>query len=204
MKKNILTCFIFLVLFVNSAYSVELLDTNENFSNQDILSWMIKIEASQKAILIEMRTRSEALIREMTQGFEAVDKRFEDMYKYIDDRFEDLDKRFKEIDKRFEEIDKRFTAFKEQIAQIRTFFYAVLAAFVTMFSVIIGFALWDRRTNLTQAKEVAIKAVEESKKEISNNQSETYILVKKVVEVMKKMTEKDPEMRGYMQTANLL
>ncbi|MBF0449644.1 MAG: hypothetical protein HQK75_02985, partial [Candidatus Magnetomorum sp.] len=88
--------------------------------------------------------------------------------------------------------------------QLSSFFYAILAAFVAMFAAIIGFAIWDRKTNLTKAKEVAIKAVEDREIKQSSYSLDAYVIVQKVVDVMRQMAEHLPEMRGYMQTAHLL
>ena len=88
-------------------------------------------------LLIELRTR----MLEIDNRFEQIDKRFEQ----IEKRFEQIEKRFEQIDKRFEQVDKRF----EQLIQ---FLYILAGIFTTLVVANIGFAYWDRRTIISQAK----------------------------------------------------
>ncbi|SHE36205.1 hypothetical protein SAMN02745206_00195 [Desulfacinum infernum DSM 9756] len=81
-------------------------------------------------LLIELRTR-------MLE----IDKRFEQ----IDKRFEQLEKRFEQIDRRFEDVDKRFE-------QLMDFLYILAGIFTSLVIAVIGFAYWDRRTIISQAK----------------------------------------------------
>ncbi len=83
---------------------------------------------------------------------EQTNKRFEDMNK----RFEDMNKRFEEMltymNKRFEEMDHRFD-------QLITFLWIMTGIFVTMVAAVIGFALWDRRTIVSRARDEALEKV---------------------------------------------
>jgi len=75
---------------------------------------------------------------------------------------------------------------------------------VSLFLAMIGFTIWDRKTML-------VKAREESEKLYNNLQQEERLNIKRnnekiqqVIDIMKKMSEKIPEMKNIMQTANLL
>jgi predicted PurR-regulated permease PerM len=81
---------------------------------------------------------------------EQVDKRFAELR-------EDMNKRFEQIDKRFEQVDKRFE-------QMMTFLWMLVAIFTTLTAVVIGFAYWDRRTIIRQARDEAIEAIEKEGK----------------------------------------
>ncbi|MBF0452877.1 MAG: hypothetical protein HQK75_19405 [Candidatus Magnetomorum sp.] len=224
MKKSILLSLLLCsIVFISHAWATEKSESmNKNKMNPDIIERLIRIEETQKsiikemqirndailsemrtrtdAILNEMRTKNDAILNEMRTRFIAVDERF----KAVDQRFEDIDKRFGDMDKRFGDIDKRFELVQAQISQQSSFFYAILAAFVAMFASILGFAVWDRKTNLAKAKEVAIQAVEAREIKQSSYSLDAYVLVQKVVDVMRQMTEQLPEMRAYMRTAHLL
>ncbi|ROR03122.1 hypothetical protein [Desulfosoma caldarium] len=63
----------------------------------------------------------------------------------IDKRFEQIDKRFEQIDKRLEQVDKRFD-------QLMHFLYILAGIFTSLVVAVIGFAYWDRRTIVSQAK----------------------------------------------------
>ena len=53
-----------------------------------------------------------------------------------------------EIDKRFEQIDKRFD-------QMTSFFYILAGIFTSLVGAVIGFAYWDRRTIIREARREA-------------------------------------------------
>ncbi|ROQ93182.1 hypothetical protein [Desulfosoma caldarium] len=88
-------------------------------------------------LLIELRTR----MLEIDKRFEQINKIFEQ----IDKRFEQIDKRFEQVDKRFEQVDKRFD-------QLMHFLYILAGIFTSLVVAVIGFAYWDRRTIVSQAK----------------------------------------------------
>jgi hypothetical protein len=56
-----------------------------------------------------------------------------------------FEERFKQIDRRFEDMNKRFD-------QLYTFLWIITGIFATIMVVVIGFAYWDRRTMIREAK----------------------------------------------------
>ena len=84
--------------------------------------------------------------------FEEIDKRFEQVDKRLLELREDMNKRFVELredmNKRFEQVDKRFE-------QMMSMFYILSGIFTAMFTAVFGFAWWDRRSILVQAREEA-------------------------------------------------
>jgi len=92
---------------------------------------LTRLEEGQKAILLEMRTRFEAMNKRMDERFEAMNRRIDDrftaMLKLIDDRFAAMDKQMddrfaamnKQMDDRFAAMDKqmddRFAAMNKQM-----------------------------------------------------------------------------------------
>ena len=75
----------------------------------------------------------------------------------IDKRFDQVDKRFSEMrddmNKRFEQMDKRFD-------DMFNFFYILAGIFTSLVAVVIGFAYWDRRTMMKEARREAIEFME--------------------------------------------
>ena len=75
----------------------------------------------------------------------------------IDKRFEQVDKRISELrqdmNKRFEQVDKRFD-------QMTHFLYILSGIFTSLVIVVIGFAVWDRRTIIREARREAIEFIE--------------------------------------------
>ena len=127
----------------NHACSEELNSKNQTNLYPVSLS---RLEEGQKAIIVEMRTRFEAvdhrfeavdkrfedLIRAISQRFELVDQRFEDLARTISQRFELVDKRFdsliREISQRFESIDKRFELMDQRFERMENQFDTRIAS----------------------------------------------------------------------------
>ena len=108
-------------------------------------------------LLIELKVRVDELEKRMIQGFENVDKRFEQ----VDKRFEQVDKRFEQVDKRFEQVDKRFEEVQNRFGDMFNYFYILTGIFTTIMVASIGFAFWDRRTVIRQARKEAIEVIEQ-------------------------------------------
>jgi len=102
------------------------------------------------------------------------------------DRLIRLEVKLEEIDKRFEQIDKRFE-------QMMTFMWMLIAIFVGITGVTIGFAIWDRRT-MIRPFEIKIRDIEA---EIANDRNKLHSLIEafrslaktdeKVAEVLRKL-----------------
>jgi len=102
-------------------------------------------------LLIELRTR----MLEIDNRFEQIDNRFEQIekrFEQIEKRFEKIEKRFEQIEKRFEQIDKHFEQVDKRFEQLLHFLYILAGIFTTLVVANIGFAYWDRRTIIAQAK----------------------------------------------------
>ena len=107
-------------------------------------------------LLIELSVRVDELEKRMIQGFENVDKRFEQ----VDKRFEQVDKRFEQVDKRFEQVDKRFEEVQNRFGDMFNYFYILTGIFTAIMVASIGFAFWDRRTVIRQARKEAVEFIE--------------------------------------------
>jgi len=68
-------------------------------------------------------------------------------------KMEGIDKRFEQIDKRFDQVDRRFE-------DMFNFFYILSGIFTALVVVVIGFAYWDRRTMIREARREAIEFME--------------------------------------------
>jgi len=93
-----------------------------------------------------------------------VDKRFDEIKREMDQRFNmlqrEIDSRFELVDKRFEQIDKRFEQVDKRFEEMFTFLWILAGIFTTLTAVVIGFAYWDRRTIIRQARDEAIERIE--------------------------------------------
>lgn len=110
-----------------------------------------------RELLIELSVRVDELEKRMVQGFENVDKRFEQ----IDKRFEQVDKRFEQVDRRFEQVNNRFSDVDNRFGDMFDYFYILTGIFTTIMVASIGFAFWDRRTVIRQARKEAIEFIEQ-------------------------------------------
>lgn len=72
----------------------------------------------------------------------------------VDELEKRMDERFGQVDKRFEQVDKRFD-------DMFNFFYILTGIFTAIMVASIGFAFWDRRTVIRQARKEAIEFIEQ-------------------------------------------
>ena len=107
----------------------------------------------------------------------------------IDKRFEQIDKRFEQIDKRFEQLDKRFEQIDKRLAFIQQILVAMFGVFGGLCAVFVGLLLWDRRTFKEMAKREALKEVEERSR---------------IVEALRRYSEKEPRMAEILRSLGLL
>ncbi|MBF0450799.1 MAG: hypothetical protein HQK75_08870 [Candidatus Magnetomorum sp.] len=217
---------VFLSLFIiyftvawNNFVSAE----TEHQIDLNIVDRLARIEESQKAIISEMQTRFEAvdkrfeaidkrfeavdkrfesvdkrfeaILREMSQRFESVDKRFESMLREMTNRFESVDKRMDSLDKRIDSLDKR-------IDQLGNYIIAMTGTFLSIFLAVIGYAIWDRKTLLEKAEKKTVQLIQEHQVRLSPINAQEKL--NQVIEIMKHMSEKFPEMRTMMHAAQLL
>jgi len=71
-----------------------------------------------------------------------------------------FDERFKQIDKRFEAIDKRFEDMNRRFDQLYTFLWIITGIFTAVMVGTFGFAFWDRRTIIAEAKRQTLEELE--------------------------------------------
>ena len=131
---------------------------------------------------------------QIDKRFEQIDKRFEQMQHYMDKRFEQIDKRFEQMqhymDKRFEQIqhstDKRFEQIQhnmdKRFDEQMSFLYLITTIFTTFTIGIIGFALWDRNTIVSKAKD-----------DIEKNSKLTQL-----IDALKELSKKDKELEDVL------
>ena len=149
----------------------------------------------------ERMIRLEVKFEEIDKRFEQVDKRLlelrEDMNKRFVELREDMNKRFVELredmNKRFEQVDKRFE-------QMMSMFYILSGIFTAMFTAVFGFAWWDRRSILVQAREEArniLKPHQDRSQGFEEN-------LNNILELLRRWSAKKPELKELMRNCNLL
>jgi hypothetical protein len=141
----------------------------------------------------ERMIRLEVKFEEMDKRFEQVDKRFEQVDKRLVELREDMNKRFEQVDKRFEQVDKRFE-------QIMSMFYILSGIFTAMFTAVFGFAWWDRRSILVQAREEARNIL----KPHEDRSQGVEAKLNNIAELLRRWSAKKPELKELMRYCNLL
>ena len=155
-----------------------------------------------RELLIELSVRVEELEKRMVQGFENVDKRFEQ----IDKRFEQVDKRFEQVDNRFEQVNNRFGDVDNRFEQVNNrfgdvdsrfgdmfdYFYILTGIFTTIMVASIGFAFWDRRTVIRQARKEAIEFIEQEG------------LTRRMLEALRTAAQENETLAKAMRSSHLL
>jgi DNA repair exonuclease SbcCD ATPase subunit len=157
-------------------------ETAPPISDREIVERLTRLEEGQKAI-----------IREMDQRFESIDKRFES----IDKRFESIDNRFDSIDNRFQEINARFE-------QLNNLVIGILASFAALVAAIIGFAIWDRMSFLSrareQAKEVYLDLNHAEREELEATRRDVHSML----QALRTLADKSPDVRTALEKFRLL
>ncbi len=145
----------------------------------------------------ERMIRLEVKFEEIDKRFEQVDKRLlelrEDMNKRFVELREDMNKRFEQVDKRFEQVDKRFE-------QMMSMFYILSGIFTAMFTAVFGFAWWDRRSILVQAREEARNIL----KPHEDRSQGVEAKLNNIAELLRRWSAKKPELKELMRYCNLL
>jgi nitrate reductase NapE component len=123
----------------------------------------------QKLIDIEQRQAIfDERFKQIDNRFEQIDKRFEDMNKRFEELREDMNKRFEMVDKRFEELredmNKRFEMVDKRFEQLYTFLWIITGIFTAIMVGAFGFAYWDRRTIIAEAKRRTLEELERDAK----------------------------------------
>ncbi len=99
---------------------------------------------------IRMETTLQVFMDQTNRRFEEqradINKRFEELRADINFRFELMDRRLEQVDRRFE--------------QLMNFLWILVGIFTAITIGTIGFAFWDRRTSIRQARDEAIQTIE--------------------------------------------
>ena len=197
---------LFLPLFCASVLAQEVTLSREDRDR------LVRIEEKLEAFIDSTNQRFEDLHADMNARFEQVDKRFEELRADMNARFKQVDQRFAELradmNTRFKQVDKRF---EEQ----QSFLQMIVAAFAGLVAVVIGFALWDRRTMIKAARQelqekleqysvqreqqIVERAVEESYERI-----EARGLPRHFVTLLRERASRDPELSGELKNLGLL
>ena len=111
--------------------------------------------------------------------------RVDQFEKRMDERFEKVDKRFEQVDKRFEQVNNRF-------GDMFNYFYILTGIFTTIMVPNIGFAFWDRRTIIRQARQEAIEFIEREG------------LSRRLLETLRTVAQEDANLAEAMRRFNLL
>jgi exonuclease VII large subunit len=129
--------------WITAGYAIE---TAPRISDREIVERLTRVEEGQKAILLEVNQRFEA----MNQRFEAMNQRFEAMEKSSDAKFEAMNQQLvameKHFDAKFEAMDKRFESMDKRFGDLLALIVAIVVSFAGIVAATIGFAVWDRRT----------------------------------------------------------
>ena len=140
------------------------------------------------------------LLVELRVRLEEMDKRFEDFQASIDKRLEEsqasMDRRFEQVDKRFEQVHTQISDLRQDMnrrfEQMFHFFYILAGIFTSMVVAVIGFAYWDRRTIIREARREAIEFMEKEG------------VLRRLLDAFRTLAEDDPRLATALKRFNLL
>ncbi len=149
--------FLIILLIPSLAYSVP--PPNFKVTNEMIYQKLIEIEQKQ-AIFDEKFEQIDKRFGQIDKRFEQIDKRFEELREDMNKRFEQINKRFEDMNKRFEDINNRFEDINKRFEQLYTFLWIITGIFTAIMVGAFGFAYWDRRTIIAEAKRQTLEELE--------------------------------------------
>ena len=101
-----------------------------------------------------------------------------------------------EIDRRFEQVDKRISDLRQDMNrsfdQLNNFLYILAGIFTSMIAVVIGFAYWDRRTIIREARREAIEFMEKEG------------ILRRLLDALREMSGEDKRLATALKRFNLL
>jgi len=97
-----------------------------------------------------------------------------------------------EIDKRFDQVDKRFDQVDQRFDDMFNFFYILAGIFTSLVAVVIGFAYWDRRTMMKEARREAIEFIEKEG------------MLRRLLDAMIDLSRQDTKLAEALRKFNLL
>ena len=133
---------------------------------------------------------------DMNKRFEQVDKRIDELRMDMNKRFEQVDKRFEQIDRRFEDINKRFEDMNKRFDSMLKIMLGIVAAFASIVTVAIGFAIWDRRT--------MIRPFEDKTRGIEEKIAIDHKKLHDTIEILKKYASQDKKLAELLRSLSLL
>ncbi len=130
-----------------------------------------------------------ALLTELRVRLEEMDRRFEEFRLSMDRRFEQGDRRFEDVHSQLsylrQDMNKRFE-------QMLHFFYILAGIFTSMVVAVIGFAYWDRRTIIREARREAIEFIEKEG------------VLRRLLDAVRTLAQEDPRLASVLKRYNLL
>ena len=98
----------------------------------------------------------------------------------------------KRMDERFEQIDKRFEQVNNRFGDMFNYFYILTGIFTTIMVANIGFAFWDRRTVIRQARKEAVEFIEQEG------------VTRRLLQALRTAAQEDEALAKAMRSFNLL
>lgn len=90
-----------------------------------------------------------------------------------------------EIDKRFDQVDKRFE-------DMFNFFYILAGIFTSLVVIVIGFAYWDRRAMIKEARRETIEFIEKEG------------MLRRLLDALRELSREDAKLADALRRFNLL
>ena len=103
-----------------------------------------------------------------------------------------LDQFEKRVDERFEQVDRRFEQVNNRFGDMFNYFYILTGIFTTIMVANMGFAFWDRRTVIRQARKEAVEFIEQEG------------VTRRMLQALRTIAQDDEALAKAMRSFNLL
>jgi len=189
--KGLVVSVLFTAVAVSSAYGSSY---QGRVTNEMIYQKLLEIE--NRVTEIEKRQAVfEERFKQIDKRFELIDKRFEDMNRRLEELREDMNRRFEDINDRFEDMNKRFGDINDRFDQLINFLWIITGIFTAIMVGAFGFAYWDRRTIIAEAKR---QVYDEMEKEFKPEK------FRKLLNALREVAEVNEEVKKILKKEGIL
>jgi hypothetical protein len=120
---------------------------------------------------------------------EEFQKQSEIQYQAIQKQFDAIQKQFDGVQKQFDGMQHQFTGLQKQIDTLQNTFFWGIGIMISLIGFLMGFVLWDRRSTLAPLKRETMEISRENQK---------------ILDILRKYAEKQPEIREILKNAGML